>query len=742
MKMADLFGNKQGEWVTPHKISLLMLVKVYVDSETGQCGKHGVLVQRKFAYAMLKWIQNPDVELKELMPEVQEISEDIHKNLNDRLDEVYANGLSTLIDFFQSLDKLLESIDGEPVIHRSSIIGIFVRRMILAFDKLSFSQISKLYKLMRQYYLNKVDADMDELRNGDSNLTTEDLKDEKGDPPSAKNYKFLSGGIFSQKQAEYFIAHQAGMLHSHENQALSPKELNRQICQLLRGNPDLAEAHYLSYLNNLRINEFCNTIHELYRYSDKHAFSDNTEAVGHSFRYAALNLAGVHCRFGHMEEALAALKEAISMAQEANDSVCLQHAAGWLCRLQQEKGEDLGYLLDRSVTKARELSLPYLASLGIQNYTKQKCRAGADPASMFSYFLGSDAMNLLHNMPDLMCTCLAMQSAMWQMYGQSEMSRLCSQMLLHMNNSSELAKSSFPVDIEAVCIVLCHLAKLHSDQGYYNAALDVINYMKKTFPSHSQHSKLWMLVEQQIAFTRSIHHAKWSAAEQAILNITALDEVEALYRKCQLLRLKGETSQAYKLLHSMLDDYHDRKKGYTAEHYARLLITLAELCCQTSNYTLAASHLLQGLSLCQQHHFYYLGAMTTMHLAHVQLQLNLPHQALSLVEKCMIQVLAHGSLYDKCCVKLLLSKCNLASTPPDQPRNRKFALLSAVRILVEVSHDLQKTEALCKLKEVYYLQARIFNELGDQNERNKSAFLFRQLDQQFPSSVSPSLSTL
>lgn len=49
-------------------------------------------------------------------------------------------------------------------------------------------------------------------------------------------------------------------------------------------------------------------------------------------RFAALNLGALHARFHHKEEAVLALKEAIMMAQEANDHVCLQHALSWLLR--------------------------------------------------------------------------------------------------------------------------------------------------------------------------------------------------------------------------------------------------------------------------------------------------------------------------------------------------------------------------------------------------------------------------
>jgi len=43
-------------------------------------------------------------------------------------------------------------------------------------------------------------------------------------------------------------------------------------------------------------------------------------------RYAALNLALLHQRFGHKRAAVAAAKEAISLAQLASDNVCLRHA--------------------------------------------------------------------------------------------------------------------------------------------------------------------------------------------------------------------------------------------------------------------------------------------------------------------------------------------------------------------------------------------------------------------------------
>ena len=74
--------------------------------------------------------------------------------------------------------------------------------------------------------------------------------------------------------------------------------------------------HYLSYLNNLRVNEYCSAVESLFHYFDRQHVAvapapasaaartrpDSTteqEAASRGLRYAALNLASLHYRFGH-----------------------------------------------------------------------------------------------------------------------------------------------------------------------------------------------------------------------------------------------------------------------------------------------------------------------------------------------------------------------------------------------------------------------------------------------------------
>ena len=68
--------------------------------------------------------------------------------------------------------------------------------------------------------------------------------------------------------------------------------------------------HYVSYLNNLRVGEFNGALSSLYHYYDCKQWEENDlPSTIHSdesdqercrrFRYAALNLAALHCVFEH-----------------------------------------------------------------------------------------------------------------------------------------------------------------------------------------------------------------------------------------------------------------------------------------------------------------------------------------------------------------------------------------------------------------------------------------------------------
>ncbi len=67
-------------------------------------------------------------------------------------------------------------------------------------------------------------------------------------------------------------------------------------------------------------------------------------------------------------------------------------------------------------------------------------------------------------------------------------------------------------------------------QGLYGLAEDILGSAKQRFPPSSQHAHLWMTCEQTHVFERAILQNKHQDAEQALVHMAAVNELEAKYQ--------------------------------------------------------------------------------------------------------------------------------------------------------------------------------------------------------------------
>lgn len=104
------------------------------------------------------------------------------------------------------------------------LLGLFVRHMMLAFDKLSFGQMIKLYHNYQNYCCI---------------LTAEDNSYDLSDLETTITEDAVPT---SRRQAELFVARQVTRLQTNEKAALSPSELQKKLRYLLTTTPSLAEA--------------------------------------------------------------------------------------------------------------------------------------------------------------------------------------------------------------------------------------------------------------------------------------------------------------------------------------------------------------------------------------------------------------------------------------------------------------------------------------------------------------------
>ncbi|XP_052789815.1 anaphase-promoting complex subunit 5-like isoform X2 [Mya arenaria] len=748
--------------VTPHKISLIVLIHEYctirrpstVHSVFSEDSDSDINLtereKRNFMVMILQLLQSSDLTLKELFMKIRDKTKiELYTLFLKRLQEFIEDGVGALKDYFQNVTK--EYFLSGKGVERSSVLGLFIRRITLAFEKLSFTQVTDMYRKFERYYEAGVGSYEESQDFGgsltDSAMSLSGVRFSRGlslDPFQLTNERKLGDegrAVNSFRQAEYFILQQAFLLQHNQKEALSPSDLQDKIMDMLEMNPDIAEAHFLSFLNSLRVKEYCTALHNLFHFFDRKTIATFNKGQGHGKhqpaeevhrRYAALNLASLHYRFGHKEEALAPLQEAIGMAQDANDNVCLQHALGWLQRLSEQGTASTENLLERAVTKSSELNLPNLTSIGIQAFARHNAFAAAKPAQVFEYLQKSDVLNCQHSQSGFMCTSFANKAALWQMYGKMECMSMLSQLILHLDTSEH----SVFYNGESICVAMCNLARFHAQMGQYGLALDIINCAKKRFPKNQiQSSEIWMETEQQILFDRTILNRKFGVTELAVLNLKALNPLESQLREAILNKEKGEVTESLNQLHLLLDNCGADKgnNSVTADFKCRVLLELGELYRQTSNPTSGTSYILECMTLAKSHHLEYLAALGSIQLAHIQLQMQLPEQALSLLSQHMLAILSHGTVTDRARLLTCHTKCQVAIATRKPDEQKRQGLLSCINTLNTAIELYQSAEAFLHLKDTVYLQTRLYHELDLPSERNKCARQFRQLDVQYPS---------
>uniref|UniRef100_A0A2K5IAX5 Anaphase-promoting complex subunit 5 n=1 Tax=Colobus angolensis palliatus TaxID=336983 RepID=A0A2K5IAX5_COLAP len=669
---ANVFGIK--DWVTPYKIAVLVLLNEM--SRTGE-GAVSLMERRRLNQLLLPLLQGPDITLSKLYKLIEESCPQLANSVQIRI-KLMAEG--ELKDMEQFFDDLSDSFSGtEPEVHKTSVVGLFLRHMILAYSKLSFSQVFKLYTALQQYFQN---GEKKTVEDADMELTSRDEGERKMEKEeldvSVREEEVSCSGPLSQKQAEFFLSQQASLLKNDETKALTPASLQKELNNLLKFNPDFAEAHYLSYLNNLRVQDVFSSTHSLLHYFDRliltgaESKSNGEEGYGRSLRYAALNLAALHCRFGHYQQAELALQEAIRIAQESNDHVCLQHCLSWLYVLGQKRSDSY-VLLEHSVKKAVHFGLPYLASLGIQSLVQQRAFAGKTANKLMDALKDSDLLHWKHSLSELIDISIAQKTAIWRLYGRSTMALQQAQMLLSMNSLEAVNAGVQQNNTESFAVALCHLAELHAEQ------------------------------------------------------------------KAVVLQAQNQMSEAHKLLQKLL--VHCQKLKNT-EMVISVLLSVAELYWRSSSPTIALPMLLQALALSKEYRLQYLASETVLNLAFAQLILGIPEQALSLLHMAIEPILADGAILDKGRAMFLVAKCQVASAASyDQPKKAE-ALEAAIENLNEAKNYFAKVDCKERIRDVVYFQARLYHTLGKTQERNRCAMLFRQLHQELPSHGVPLINHL
>lgn len=719
----------------------------------------------------LKLIQDVDLPLSELIPILKnspgsgnndELPPFLYKAWKKHLVMLITDGgAHGLMDLVDCIEKLVSDSPG-TFIRKSSVIGLFLRKLILGFGRLGFSDVALLYQNFVKYFdegltvLQEpdedliVDGDMElssfsvEVATINKNLenaktTNQHFREQKisveiakKDVPIEVNYPVLT-----RKQSELYISRQVDLLTSNEISADSPDLIESNIERILKHNPSLTEAHFLSYLNHLRVNEYPKAVEHLYQAmkSESHHkvgcsktdLADENATRG--YRYSALTLASLHARFGQVELAKMALREAIMLAQVTEDHACLQHVLTWLYRLRPSNKKTL---IERCIAKSREYKLSYLQSLGIQSLAQTVGENGGSPTDVMTLLSHSEVLNFHHSITELVSSGFSLKSAFWSLYGRSNMSCITSQLLLLLDATfcGRSEKSHYKI-CEDTILALANVARQLNDRANLKECDKVLFLARSLCPSeNSKWTSALSKTRIQINFERCIHLTDWSQAERWIAKANSYSEekLEILLMKWQLAVCQGDSESAAIVCHKVKTEFPEKSPC----NEVRSFILETELACLNKDYPYAVIPLMNAMKIASDHHLVFLQALLAVHVSHIQLQFGLPHRALNLLCQCLPTLMSHGSVYEMSRAKLLMAKCLVASVPKDGSAKSRKTLFEAISMLKKSQEMFSSMQAYSRAKDCLYLMALVYNSMDQISERNQCAAEFKKASENFP----------
>jgi len=722
--------------LTPHRLVVVLLVREYCQYKlsvpTITPGERSSV-----CLLVLSLVQSPDLDLATTCKKVEEkVPRGLLVSWAGGVARLQEEGVAGVMDLIQSIEKLLTA-DTAPV-NRSSVLGLLLRRVYLSFDKLTFSEVSALRQQLDHYYRagRKVLARLLEREEGDSLEMSLDCDETKGEYklPSFLPEEFSTDlveevGSVSRKQADLLIAQQASLLQTAESAALPPQELQIEISRILTSCPGLPEAHFLSYLNYVRVREVVEALHSLYASFNQPAehflAKTSQEEINKGFRYAALNLAAFHSRLNHKEEAMSAIREAITMAQEASDHTCLQHVLSLLYRTvdSQEKQR----LMERCIGKCGELSLSYLSSLGIQAFSQHTAATGSKPGVVLELLTRSDVLNCQHSIAELQAMSFMCKAGAWTQYGRPGLACTLAQLLLQLN-TADPARAGNNYSGEPTAIALCSVAIRLEGKGYAGQADRVLDMADRMFPAdRSQLSRISSSARSRVMFWRALARLDWTQALAAVDSLEAAGVPDAKLLRAELFFKEGRLVEARELVQQL--------QGSDCENVeltVRSLLLLADIHCSGGDPAGAVQQLVRAAELATSRRLDQLLHLAGLQLANCQLLLACSARAMSLTSSCLAPLLAHGSLTDCARAWLLAAKCKIAASQGAGQAERRAQILEGANMVSRAKEGFSTAGDMARVKDCLYLLARLYHSLHLTQERNMAAGQYKKLEDLYP----------
>ncbi|RIA82654.1 anaphase-promoting complex subunit 5-domain-containing protein [Glomus cerebriforme] len=307
--------------LTPHKISLLILIEAYWEIiETDSTTPEKLEPLLFFLIEKISDDQRfPEPTLTELSEELSKISDNTDNTTNNFNDILLAKlaGIVTPHELTFSIKEMKRFFTRDA--RKYSLLGVFVRRCILEMNKLMFDNISRLYNAFIEYREIMVKREVKPsktcMKDGYAPLKVSEMTE------LAQRFHMHKQELIPKNDAESFSHYVITQLRKYGG--VLPLEIEKKLRKIHDRIPEISSIYYIEFIKYMQTGEYEGALVNFYKYSN---FCPDDPENRSWYQYVLLNLVVLHAKFGHKEQAILAIREAIEMARENNDQECLRFA--------------------------------------------------------------------------------------------------------------------------------------------------------------------------------------------------------------------------------------------------------------------------------------------------------------------------------------------------------------------------------------------------------------------------------
>ena len=762
---------------TPHSIALSALIALHCESDSPlyASDEQGHVPVDAFLHKILTAPQDPDYWTRTRAPPIGRLLHGLQVAAGQPIADALADWLQIAATSINALTDLMNSINRavrEGLVDSNSIQGIFIRSVCLGFDELSFESTCLLWKNF-QHEMENLATEIEDML------------------PVEEQWPLPPEEMEAALRNECIETRPSG---------LSLHDVSDGIARVAEKNSKLPSIHFLNFLNCIQTGERIGAMEALHQYFDYALIhSDSTDDRKELLQFAAILLAAMHHQAGDAIFSRLATDEAVRVAQQSQDTACVAFALGWLFENEIAGSAKAGELIRRCSQRALEGNLRPLVAGANLSQVRHSLTSGrvegdhsatiawthlmaasTDPPSAESSSHLDRPTHMTHIASgDQALEILARQrmvaAAIWEAFGQTASSGLSSYIALYCH-----ADQILPVDVMTAVQNIARVSLFGSPSvvllpealqsgalyKYYSDLLEGVSGTKQTTNCIYADSLLKLVRLRKVfhlpvkgVFTQEIslilhewavRRGDWNHAHALMLLLQSnlrrgmANYVEATVdvcsQKCLLLCGEKRWDEAKAILKSQMQKC---KQAGLREQQARLLLQLAtvHLDSTTDQFEGALPSLLDCLTSCDKYEMYGIHATALSILAQVLLRMHNTKQAMAVLQASLPTILQQEHVWFQAEAFLTIAKCHLMRAKEEGKEGRVVSkkILQSARVNLSRSEELfTRCQDGRRLREIYYLQARLLNSLPNhKSQRDNASKKFLEVSSHLSRTMAP-----